>query len=186
MASLIYSAITSLDGYIEDAGGRFDWAAPDDEVHAFVNDQERPIGTYLYGRRMYQTMRFWATALDEPDLPEVGRDYATVWQAAEKIVYSATLDAAPTARTRIERTFDPAAVGSLKDAATSDLSIGGPALAAMALLAGLVDEIRLLVVPVAVGGGKGALPHDIRLDLELLAERRFRSGTVHLGYRVRH
>ena len=183
MATLVYSAIASLDGYTVDADGRFDWAAPDEEVHAFVNDLERPIGTHLYGRRMYDVMRFWETAPTEGE-PAVFRDYAEIWRGADKVVYSTTLDSVDTARTRIERSFDPAAVARLKAESVRDLSIGGPGLAAHALAAGLVDECHLLLVPVSVGGGTPALPTGVRLDLELLAQRRFGSGVVHLHYRL--
>ena len=184
MAKLIYSTLASLDLYTVDANGNFDWAAPDEEVHAFVNDQERPIGTYLYGRRMYETMLFWETASTDDDEPAVMRDYTRIWQAAEKVVYSSTLDAVASARTRLERKFDPDAVRRLKEAAPRDLSIGGPHLAAQALAAGLVDECRLFLNPVAVGGGTPALPTGFRVDLELLDERRFGSGVVYLRYRV--
>jgi dihydrofolate reductase len=182
MARLIYSAIASLDGYVADEDGRFDWAAPDDEVHAFVNDQERPIGTYLYGRRMYEVMQAWET-MDTP-APSVERDFAQIWRAADKVVYSTTLEAVPTARTRLERRFDPDAVRELKATAERDLSIGGPHLAAAALRAGLVDECQLYLSPVVVGGGTRALPDGVRAPLELLGEHRFGSGVVHLRYRV--
>jgi dihydrofolate reductase len=184
MAKLIYSAITSIDGYTEDAAGKFDWAAPSDEVHAFVNDLERPIGTYLYGRRMYETMVFWETADAEGDQRAVIRDYARIWQAAEKIVFSRTLPEASSARTWIERKFDADTVRQLKRCASSDISVGGPELAAQAIAAGLVDEYHVFVVPVAVGAGKRALPPDGGLRLELLGERRFSSGVIHLHYRV--
>jgi dihydrofolate reductase len=185
MAKLIYAAIASLDGYVADADGSFDWAAPDEEVHAFVNDLERPIGTYLYGRRMYEVMRFWETAHTLPDEPSVILDYAAIWQAADKVVYSTTLEEVSTARTRLERTFDPEAVRRMKALAQSDLSVSGPTLAARAIEAGLLDECHLFLVPVAVGGGTRALPDGVRLTLDLLDERRFRSGTVHLHYRTR-
>lgn len=184
MAKLIYSAIASLDGYIEDAGGDFEWAAPDHEVHTFVNDQERPIGTYLYGRRMYETMMFWETVSTGGDQPAPGRDYAEIWRAADKIVYSRTLAAPSSARTRIVRDFDPAAIRQLKESSAHDISIGGPELAGQAMAAGLVDECRLFLGPIVVGGGKRALPDGVRVRLELLAERRFRSGVVYLSYRV--
>ncbi|MEY2461660.1 MAG: hypothetical protein QOG30_3490 [Acidimicrobiaceae bacterium] len=184
MTNLIYSAITSLDGYVEDADGGFDWAAPDDEVHAFVNDLERPVGTYLYGRRMYETMVYWETAHTLPDQRAVSRDFTEVWQAADKIVYSTTLDAPASARTRIERDFDVDAVRRLKASAGAPMTVGGAGLAAQALQAGLVDELHLFVVPVAVGGGKRALPDHVRLDLELRNERSFASGVVHLSYAV--
>jgi dihydrofolate reductase len=183
LATLVYSAIASLDGYTADADGRFDWAAPDEEVHAFVNDLERPVGTYLYGRRMYDVMRFWETAPTAGE-PAVFRDYAEIWRAADKDVYSTTLDAVDTARTRLERSFDPAAVARLKEESAQDIGIGGPGLAEQALVAGLVDECHLLLVPVAVGGGTPALPTGVRLGLELLAEHRFGSGVVHLHYRL--
>jgi dihydrofolate reductase len=181
---LIYSAIASLDGYVADADDRFDWAAPDAEVHAFVNDLERPIGTYLYGRRMYETMRYWADPARLEDEQPVARDFARIWQAADKVVYSTTLDAPSTPRTRIERRLDPDAVRRLKAQATSDLTIGGAELAGQALRARLVDELQLLLVPVLVGGGTRALPDGVRSDLELLEERRFESGTVFLRYRL--
>ncbi len=183
MAKLIYQAITSLDGYVEDTDGKFDWAAPGEEVHAFVNDLERPIATYLYGRRMYDTMAFWETA-DGREEPAVFRDYAEIWQAAEKIVYSRTLQEASSARTRIERDFSPDAIRQLKSASGSDITIGGSELAGQAIAAGLVDECHLFLNPVIVGGGKRALPDDVHVDLELMNERRFKSGVVHLHYRV--
>jgi dihydrofolate reductase len=185
MAMLIYSALASLDGYIEDESGRFDWAAPDADVHAFANDLERPIGTHLYGRRMYETMVFWETAHDLPDPPAYILEFAEIWRAADKVVYSKTLEEASSARTRIERDFDPEVVRELKAAAERDLSVGGAELAAQALRAGLVDELQLFVVPVVVGGGKKALPDGVRAQLELLDERRFAGGTVFLRYGVR-
>ncbi len=183
MAKLIYSAITSLDGYTADDDGHFDWAAPDEEVHAYVNDLERPVGTYLYGRGMYETMAAWET-MDLAGEPLVMADFAQLWRVAEKIVYSTTLDSVATARTRLERSFEPDAVRRLKETATRDLSVGGPGLAAQALAAGLVDECGLFVTPVAVGGGTPALPRHLRLKLALLGERRFGSGVVYLHYRV--
>jgi dihydrofolate reductase len=185
VARLIYSMIASLDGYVEDAEGRFDWAAPDEEVHAFVNDLMRPLGTYLYGRRLYETMAAWET---DPRLAEgspVARDFAEVWRAAEKVVYSTTLETASTTRTRIEREFQPEAVHEMKAALERDMTVGGPDLAAHAFRAGLVDECHLFVVPVVVGGGKQTLPDRVRLKLELLGERRFGNGMVHLHYRTR-
>ena len=157
MAKLIYSAIASLDGYVADEDGNFDWAAPDEEVHAFVNDLERPVGTYLFGRRMYEVMAVWETAT-LADQPPVMRDFAEIWRSADKVVYSRTLDAVSTPRTRIERDFDPDAVRQLKAEAGRDLGIGGPELAAHALAAGLVDECHLLLTPIVVGGGKRASP----------------------------
>jgi dihydrofolate reductase len=184
VAKLIYSAIASLDGYVEDEQGKFDWAAPDDEVHAFVNDLERPIGTHLYGRRMYQTMVFWETASGGGDQRAVSRDYAEIWRAARKVVYSRTLQAVSSERTRIEREFDAAAVRRLKQGSRSDISIGGAELAGQAIAEGLIDECHLLLGPVLVGGGKRALPAGVHAELELLDERRFRSGVVYLHYRV--
>jgi dihydrofolate reductase len=181
MAKLIYSAITSLDGCVEDEGGNFDWAEPDEEVLRFVNDLERPVGTYLYGRRMYETMAYWET---DDDWGAASREFASIWRAAEKIVYSRTLQTPSRARTRIEPHFDPAAVRGLKESSPADLTVGGAELAGQALAAGLVDECHLLVVPVLVGGGKRALPDNVRTDLELLDERRFRSGVVALRYRT--
>jgi dihydrofolate reductase len=182
---LTYSAITSLDGYIEGDDGKFDWAAPSDEVHAFVNDLERSVGTYLYGRRMYETMVAWeAPELLGDERPAL-RDYAEIWQAADKIVYSRTLESVASARTRIESDFDPEAVRQLKATSARDISVGGAGLAAEAIRAGLVDEYHLFLIPVVVGGGKRALPDGVRLELELLDERRFESGVVHLHYRQR-
>jgi dihydrofolate reductase len=185
MAKLIYSAIASLDGYVEDEQGGFDWAAPDEEVHAFVNDLERPIGTYLYGRRMYETMVFWENAHTYDDQRPVMQDFAAIWQQADKIVYSRTLETASSAKTRIERDFDAEAVQTMKASTGRDLSVGGPDLAGHALKAGLVDECHLFLTPVVVGGGTRSLPDDVRLQLELLDERRFANGVVYLRYRVR-
>jgi dihydrofolate reductase len=181
MGRLIYTAIASVDGYIADSDGSFEWAAPDAEVHAFVNELERPVGTALYGRRMYEVLLPWET-WDTTGEPEVIRDWAEIWRAAEKVVYSRTLEQVSSARTRIAREFDPAAVAALKRESERDLSIGGPELATEALRAGLVDECHLLLTPVAVGGGTAALPPGLRLDLELLGERRFGNGVVHLHY----
>jgi dihydrofolate reductase len=183
MAKLIYSAITSLDGYLNDETGGFEWAAPDEEVHAFVNDLERDIGTYLYGRRMYETMLVWET-MDMTGESAAMVDYANIWRAADKVVYSTTLETVSSARTRVERDFDPEAVRQLKAAVGRDVSIGGPTLAARAFEAGLVDELHLFVAPILVGGGKQSFPDNVRLGLELLDERRFTNGTVHLRYRV--
>ncbi|HEV7214538.1 MAG TPA: dihydrofolate reductase family protein [Chloroflexota bacterium] len=185
MARLIYSAIASLDGYVADADGSFDWAAPDEELHAFVNDLERPIGAYLYGRRMYEVMVAWETLPAHAAQPPVGREFAQIWQAADKVVYSRTLETVSSARTRIERAFDPDAVRRMKALAGHDLSVGGPELAGQAIRAGLVDEFHLFLVPVVVGGGTSALPMDVHLELELLGERRFGNGVVHLHYRAR-
>jgi dihydrofolate reductase len=184
MARLIYSAIASLDGYVNDEDGRFDWSAPDEEVHTFVNDKERPVGTYLYGRRMYDVMAVWETMSMDGE-PAAMRDYQDIWRGAEKVVYSRTLDAARTPRTRIERDFDPAAVRALKDSAGADLSIGGAELAGQALRAGLVDEVSLFLSPIAVGGGTPALPRGARVDLELVDEQRFTGGVVYLRYATR-
>jgi dihydrofolate reductase len=186
MAKLIYLMIASLDGYVADEDGNFDWAVPDEEVHAFINDLDRPIGTYLYGRRMYETMVGWET---DPTLAEQSplmRDFAQIWQAADKIVYSKTLEAVSTARTRIERDFNPEAIRQMKALAGRDLIVGGPDLAAQAFKAGLVDECHLFVAPVVVGGGKRSLPDNVRLRLELLDEHRFGNGTVYLYYRTRN
>jgi dihydrofolate reductase len=184
MAKLIYSAITSLDGYVADEDGNFDWAEPDEEVHAFVNDLERPIGTYLYGRRMYDVMVYWETAHTLADQPPFIQDFAEIWQAADKIVYSKTLETVSSARTRIERDFDPEAVRQLKARAVRHITVGGPELAAQAIEAGLVDELHLFLTPIVVGGGKQALPDGVRVKLDLLDERRFDSGVVHLHYRT--
>ena len=184
MARLIYSAIASLDGYTEDECGNFDWAAPDEEVHAFVNELERQIGTYLYGRRMYETMVFWETVSTEADEPAVFRDYAGIWRAAEKIVYSRALETVSSARTRIEREFDRDAVRRLKQSSGTDITVGGSELAGHAIGAGLVDECHLFLCPIVVGGGKRALPDGVRVQLELLDERRFGNDVVHVHYRV--
>ena len=183
MAKLIYSTIASVDGYVADAAGAFQWAAPDEEVFAFVNELERPIGTYLFGRRMYETMVSWETVADLDERP-VERAFAGLWRAADKVVYTTSLASVSSARTRIERAFDPGAVLSLKAAADRDLTVGGPALAGQALAAGLVDELQLFAVPVLVGGGTPAFPAGVRLDLDLLDERRFAAGTVYRRYRV--
>lgn len=186
MARLIYSAIMSLDGYTADENGNFDWAAPDEEVHAFVNDLLRPVGTYLYGRRMYDTMAVWET---DPSLAQhspITLDFARIWQAADKVVYSTTLEAVSTARTRIARDFDPEEIRRQKASAEHDLTVGGPTLAAHAFKAGLVDECQLFMTPVVVGGGNQALPDGVRLSLELLDQRRFGNGMVYLRYRVEH
>lgn len=185
MPLLRFAAIASLDGYIADEAGNFDWAQPDEQVHAFVNDQERSVGTYLYGRRMYEVMAVWETdpalAGDSP----ISQDYAQVWQTATKIVYSTTLDAPWTERTRIERTFDAGAIHDLKANADSDLTIAGPTLAASAFRAGLIDEVSLYLVPAIVGGDTRALPDGLRLDLDLAEGRRFANGTVFVRYRCR-
>jgi len=179
---LIYSMIASLDGYTADADGKFDWAAPDEEVYAFINDLERGTGTYLYGRRMYEVMRYWETVSLEGQSP-AGRDYAAIWRSADKIVYSTTLRAASSARTRIEPRFDPEAVRGLKR--HGDVSIAGPGLAASAIRAGLVDEYQLFVTPVMVGGGTSVFPDGVRAGLDLVDQRRFASGVVYLRYRPR-
>jgi len=186
MAKLIYYAISSLDGYIEDAYGKFDWAEPDEEVHAFVNDLVRPVGTYLFGRRMYETLVFWERPPDLATQPPFVQDFAEIWQRADKIVFSKTLQTVASAKTRIERDFDPEAVRQLKATAARDLTVGGPELAAQAIEAGLVDEYQLFLVPVVVGGGKPSLQdRNVRVNLELLHERRFHNGTVYLHYRAR-
>jgi len=182
MARLIYSVIASLDGYVADEDGNFDWAEPDEEVHRFVNDLMRPAGTYLMGRRMYEVMAYWETAPTADVQPAPLADFARVWQAADKVVYSRTLEAPSTARTRIERDFDPEAVRRLKTAADRDLTVGGPALAAQAFAAGLVDECQLLLAPIMVGGGTRAFPDKVRVPLRLVDERRFGNGVVSLHY----
>jgi dihydrofolate reductase len=183
MAKLIYSVLGSLDGYFQDADGGFDWAKPDEDVHAFVNDLGRPIGAYLYGRRMYETMVFWET-VRTAGAPAVTRDYAAIWRAAEKIVYSRTLQTPSSARTRIEREFDPDAVRQLKLSSTADLAVAGGDLAGQAIAAGLVDECHLFLFPIVIGSGKRTLTDTVRAQLELLDEHRFDNGVVHLHYRV--
>jgi dihydrofolate reductase len=183
MARLVYAALTSLDGYVADERGNFDWAAPSDEVHAFVNDLQRPIGTHLYGRRLYEVMRAWETMHTLPDQPAVVLDFAASWEAAEKVVYSRTLEAVSTARTRLERAFDPEEIRRMKLTSEWDLLIGGPELAAHAFAASLVDDVHLFLTPVIVGGGTRALPDHVRLDLELVDERRFADGTVYMHHR---
>ena len=185
MARLVYSAITSLDGYVADENDDFSWARPDAEVHAFVNDLERSIGTYLYGRRMYEVMVAWETMPTSDDQDPVERDYTEIWQRAEKVVYSRALRGVASARTRIEPLFDPEAIRAMKASAPQDLSIGGPGLAADAIRAGLVDEWHQLLHPVVVGGGNHWLPAGVRTELELIDEQRFASGVVHLHYRTR-
>jgi dihydrofolate reductase len=183
MAELIYSAIASADGYVEDAAGNFDWAAPDEELIRFVNDLERPVGTYLYGRRMYETMLYWETAHTVRGQPSSVQEFTRIWQAVEKIVFSKTLASVSSARTRIERNFDPGMVRQLKSATEHDMTVGGADLAGQAIKAGLVDELQLFLVPVVVGGGKRALPDGVRADLGLLDMQRFASGAVYLRYR---
>jgi dihydrofolate reductase len=184
MAKLIYVSNVSLDGYIEDEHGSFDWTAPDDEFFAFITDLVRPVGTFLYGRRLYDTMSPWESDPALAAQSELMADFADVWQAADKVVYSTTLDAVSTAKTRLERNFDPASVLEMKASATSDLTVGGAHLAAHALKAGLVDECHLFIHPVLVGGGKPALPSDTRAQLELLDDRRLSNGVVYLRYRI--
>jgi dihydrofolate reductase len=184
MGKLIYSAITSLDGYVADEDGNFDWAEPDEEVHTFINDLERPVGTYLLGRRMYEVMVAWET-ISLSDQPPFVQDFARIWRAADKIVYSKTLGTVSSARTRIERDFDPEAVRQMKASAGQDITVGGPDLAAQAIKAGVVDVCHLFIAPAVVGGGKRVLPDHVRLNLELLDERRFAGGMVHLHYRTR-
>jgi dihydrofolate reductase len=185
VAKLIYSMIQSLDGYTEDAQGDFGWGAPEEAVHTYINELASSVGTYLYGRRMYETMVYWETAHTLPDQPQHELDWARQWQAAEKVVYSRTLAEPRSARTRIERAFEPEAVRRLKAGAAHDLTVDGPELAAQALRAGLVDEIQPIICPVVVGGGKRFFPEGVRLDLELLEERRFSNGVVVLRYAVR-
>jgi dihydrofolate reductase len=183
VARLIYSTIASLDGYVADADGNFDWAAPDEEVHAFVNELERPVGTYLYGRRMYEVMTFWET-VDTGSEPQVMRDFAEIWRAADKVVYSRTLSEASSAQTRIEREFDPDSVRQLVASADRDVGVGGAELAARAFEAGLVDECQMFLAPVVVGGGKRSLPEGVFTRLELLDQHRFDRGFVYLRYGV--
>lgn len=183
MAKLIYAGITSLDGYVSDAHGKFDWSVPDAEVHAFVNELERDIGTQLFGRRMYEVMAAWDT-IDDTGEPEAIKDFAALWRASDKIVYSTTLESVNAPRTRLERAFDPAVIRRLKDTAQHDLSVGGPGLARHAIEAGLVDEYHQFVSPVLVGGGTRFFPAGVRLPLQLVAERRFGNGVVHLHYRA--
>ncbi|HUE58199.1 MAG TPA: dihydrofolate reductase family protein [Acidimicrobiales bacterium] len=183
MAKLIYASNVSLDGYIEDESGVFEWTAPDDEVLAFITDLVRPVGTYLYGRRLYDTMAVWEADPALAAQSDLMGEFANVWQAADKVVYSTTLATVSTSNTRLERHFDPSAVHDLKASATSDLTVGGSNLAAQAFKAGLVDVCHLFIWPVVVGGGKPAMPTDTRIDLELLDERRFNNGVVHLRYR---
>lgn len=181
VARLIYSAIASLDGFVADEEGRWDWSVPDDDVHALVNDLARPLGTWLLGRRMYEVLVAWETIDDEDP---VIRDFAEIWRSADKVVYSRTLQAASTARTRIEREFDPETVRRMKAESERDLSIAGPGVAAHAFRAGLIDEIQLYLSPIIVGAGNPALPDGVKVPLELLDERRFGNAVVHLRYRV--
>jgi dihydrofolate reductase len=184
VARLIYSTIASLDGYVADQEGNFDWAAPDEEVHAFVNELERPVGTYLYGRRMYEVMTFWETVDTAPEPPVMG-DFAEIWRAADKVVYSRTLEQVSSAKTRLEREFDPDAVRELVVSADRDVTIGGTELAGEAFRAGLIDECQAFLAPVVVGAGKRSLPAGVFARLELLEQRRFESGFACLRYRVR-
>ncbi|MGO4105868.1 dihydrofolate reductase family protein [Leifsonia sp. YAF41] len=184
MTNLSYSMFSSLDGYISDATGNFDWAEPNEEVHAFVNDLERSVGTYLLGRRMYETMLFWETADTLVDPPGVIWDFTRIWKAADKIVFSTTLDAPTSDRTEIERSFDPELIRQLKRTLERSISVGGPGLAAQMMRAGLVDELQLFIVPILIGGGTRAYPDDLRQSLELVGERRFDNGMVYLNYRV--
>lgn len=184
MARLVYASLASLDGYVADEGGRFGWARPDEEVHAFFNDLERPVGTHLYGRRMYQTMAVWETPEAFPDPTPAVRDYAAIWRAADKIVYSRTLGSVHTARTRLEGEFDPDAVRRMKAGASRDIGIGGPTLASLAIRAGLVDEYQLVLAPILVGGGTPFFPPGVRIPLELTETRRFGNGMVFVRYRA--
>lgn len=186
MAKLIYSALMSLDGYIADADGDFQWAVPDEEVHAFINDLERPVGLYLYGRRTYELMVYWETAHEQPGASPVARDFAEIWQAAEKVVYSRSLEEVSTARTRLERELDLEQLRQLKETAATDIAIGGPTIATPAIAAGLVDEFHIFVAPSIIGGGLRALPDEARLDLDLLEERRFDGGMVYLRLASKH
>jgi dihydrofolate reductase len=183
-STLIYSMLVSLDGYIADQDGNFDWAEPDDEVHSFINDLEQPVHTYLYGRRMYETMVAWETMHTRAGTPRAILDFARMWQTADKVVYSRTLETPSSARTQIKRDFDPDEVRQMKAQPGGDMSVGGPELAAYALKAQLIDELQLFIVPIVVGGGTPWLPHNVRLKLELIDERRFRNGTAYLRYRA--
>ena len=185
MAKLIYAMNTSLDGYINDEEGKFDWSEPDEELHRFFNELERPLGTHLYGRRLYETMSYWQDPGDLTEQPDYIRDFAEIWRNTDNVVYSRTLESASTPRTRIERELDPAAVRRMKESAKADLSVGGPGLAADALRAGLVDELHQVLHPIVIGGGTPWLPAGLRLELELLDERRFAGGAVHLHYRTK-
>ena len=185
MAKLIYAAISSLDGYVADSEGNFDWSMPSEEVHRFVNNLERRIGTYLYGRRMYEVMRYWETASTGNGEPSAGQEFATMWQATDKIIYSRSLENVSTARTKLEREFDPAVIRRMKADASRDIAVSGPTIAGQAMKLGLVDECHLFLSPIVVGGGTPALPDNVRIQLELLDERRFGNGVVHLHYRVR-
>jgi len=184
MARLLYMAITSLDGYVADEAGTYDWAMPDDEVFGFINEFERSAGTYLYGRRLYQEMTGWETRDADPGLSPLVLDFARIWQAADKVVYSRSLENVSTTRTRLERDFDPGSVRDMKARSERDITVGGSELAGEAIRAGLVDELHLVISPVMVGGGKKALPGEVRLRLDLLDEHRFGNGVVHLHYRV--
>jgi dihydrofolate reductase len=184
MAKLIYSAIMSLDGYTADRDSNFDFLAPEPEVFTFINDLERPAGTYLYGRLMYEVMVFWETE-DTSHQPSYIRDFAEIWQAADKVVFSSSLEKASSARTRIERSFDTRMIRQMKARADRDITVGGPYLASQAIKAGLVDEIHLIISPIIIGGGKQALPDDVSLQLELIDERKFANGVVHLHYRTK-
>jgi dihydrofolate reductase len=183
MAKLIYSAAASLDGYVADRDGKWDWSRPDEEVHSFINDLQRPLRTHLYGRRMYEVLSAWED-LDLSDEPGYIAEFAEIWRSTDKIVFSRTLQDVSTSRTRLERNFDPETIRELKASAQTDLVVGGPELAGQAMQAGLVDEIHLFLAPAVVGGGKRAISEGLRLDLELLEQRRFRNGTVYLRYRA--
>jgi dihydrofolate reductase len=183
VGKLIYSTIASLDGYVEDADGHIEWSAPDEEVFAFIIELERPIGSYLYGRRMYETMCYWESVSPDNQSREE-RDFTAIWRQADKIVFSRSLETPNSARTRIERQFDPAAIRRMKELSSLDLTVGGAELAGQAFAAELVDECHLFVVPAIVGGGKRALPDDVRAHLTLVDEHRFRGGVVHLHYRL--
>jgi dihydrofolate reductase len=184
VAKLIYAAISSVDGFVNDAAGNFEFAAPDEDVHSFVNDLDRGVGTYLYGRRMYETMLYWETGPTAADEPAAGREYTEIWQAADKIVYSTTLETVSSTKTRLERSFDPDVIRAMKETAVADIAVGGAHLAGQALRAGVVDECHLFLVPAVVGSGTRSLPHDVRLSLELLDEKRFGNGTMYLRYRT--
>ncbi len=184
MGRLVYAVIASLDGFVNDESGGFEWAAPAEDVHRFVNELERPVGTYLYGRRIYEVMAVWQDMPGIEHEPDVMQEFAAIWRAADKVVYSSTLAEVTTPRTRLERTFDPLAVRAMVGGLDTDVSLAGPTLAAHALRAGIVDDVHVFLLPIVVGGGTPCWPSGARLDLELVDEHRFDDGTVHLHHRA--
>jgi dihydrofolate reductase len=185
MARLVYAVLASLDGYVADEAGNFDWAAPGEDVHRFINELERSVGTYLFGRRLYEIMAVWQDFPDIEQEPEVIGEYAAIWQSADKIVYSETLAAVTTPKTRLDRSFDPQSVRAMVTDQEQDVSIGGPTLASHALRAGIVDDIHLFIVPHIVGGGTPCWPAGLPLQLDLAEQERFSDGTVYLHYTTR-